>query len=51
MIGAAARSRLLTVSELAARLNQTLDAEYATVWVAGEFRLPPRVSPVTSTSC
>jgi exodeoxyribonuclease VII large subunit len=37
MIGAAARSRLLTVSELAARLNQTLDAEYASVWVAGEI--------------
>jgi exodeoxyribonuclease VII large subunit len=37
MIGAAARPRLLTVSELAARLHDTLDREYATVWVAGEI--------------
>jgi exodeoxyribonuclease VII large subunit len=37
MIGAAARPRLLTVSELAARLNETLDSEYAIVWVAGEI--------------
>ncbi|HWP65622.1 MAG TPA: exodeoxyribonuclease VII large subunit, partial [Candidatus Limnocylindria bacterium] len=37
MIGAAARPRLLTVSELAARLSGTLDREYAVVWVAGEI--------------
>jgi exodeoxyribonuclease VII large subunit len=33
----AVRRRVLTVSELAARLKQTFEAEYATVWVAGEI--------------
>jgi exodeoxyribonuclease VII large subunit len=37
MIGAAARSRLLTVSELTARLAETLEREYGVVWVAGEI--------------
>ena len=37
MIGAAARPRLLTVSELTARLAGTLESEYGLVWVAGEI--------------
>jgi exodeoxyribonuclease VII large subunit len=37
MIGAAARPRLLTVSELAARLAGSLDREFGVVWVAGEI--------------
>jgi exodeoxyribonuclease VII large subunit len=37
MIGAAARPRLLTVSELAARLAGSLDREFGLIWVAGEI--------------
>jgi exodeoxyribonuclease VII large subunit len=33
----AVRRRVLTVSELAARLRETFEADYATVWVAGEI--------------
>jgi exodeoxyribonuclease VII large subunit len=37
MIGATARPRLLSVSELAARLSESLDRDFAAVWVAGEI--------------